>query len=141
MKKINFLLIKNGFIVKYLCLVATLSLAMAWSLSAAQAEPIIVKNETGRPISAIYIAPAATNDWAGWGGDSHCLEPGRKWSLEWQSSSPAEGLKELRVVFDDGLDRTYFGLDLALYTYVVLGETEAELLEWEPCGRADNRQP
>lgn|GEM_PF-3355172 len=118
---------------KILLLVAALGLA--WPLSAAQAEPIILKNGTDRPINAVYLAPAGTNDWIGWGGNDRYLEPGRKWRLELDPSSPAEGPRDLRAVFDDGQDRIYFGLNLNLYAYVLLGETGAELYEWEPSGR------
>lgn len=122
---------------KFLALViaVALNLAWIWPLSAVQAGSVVLKNETGRPIGAVYLASAGANDWSGWGGAGLCLEPGRKWRLELPSSSPDQGLRDLRVIFDDGQDRTYFGLDLELYTYVVLGEAEAELFEWDPSGR------
>lgn len=112
-----------------------LSLAWIWPLSAAQAESVILENGTGRPISAVYLAPAGTQNWTGWGGDDRHLEPGRKWRIEAQASTPAAGLRDLRVIFDDGQERTYFGLDLNLYAYALLGETEAELFEWDPSGQ------
>lgn len=122
---------------KFFCLIVTLTLSMAgaWPLSAVQAESLILENKTGRPICEVYLAPANANDWAGWGGDGRCLEPGRKWSLKPRSSLAAGGTRNLRVVFDDGSDRTYFGLDLDLFAYVILGDMEAELVEWDPSGQ------
>lgn len=120
---------------KLFCLIAALGLAWVWPLSAAQAEPVIVKNDTGRSICEVYLAPAGTHDWAGWGGDGRCLEPGRKWSLKLKSPASTGGRNDLKVIFDDGGERTYYGLDLNLFVYVVLGELEAELFEWDPSGR------
>lgn len=122
---------------KFFCLIAalTVSLTGAWPSSAAQAESLILENKTGRTICEVYLASANADDWAGWGGDRRCLESGRKWNLKPQSSMPARGTRDLRVIFDDGSDRTYFGLDLDLFAYVILGDMEAELFEWAPSGR------
>lgn len=126
---------------KFFCLIAlaqvlALSLAGSGPPSAAQAESLILENKTGQSICEVYLAPVNANDWAGWGGHGRCLEPGRKWSLKLQSPRPAWGTRNLRVIFDDGSDRTYFGLDLDLFAYVILGDMEAELFEWDPSSRS-----
>lgn len=130
-----------AFVVKFLCLTATLALSaiLHWPISALLADPVILDNRTGLAICEIYLSPAGTDNWSGGclGGHflgGHCLEPEQKLKLRLGPSS-SNGRRDLRLIFDNGAGRTYFGLDLDSYAYVIAGELEAELFEWDPSRR------
>jgi hypothetical protein len=107
---------------------------LAAGLSLPLAEPVTVVNLTGQPICQVYLSPAGTDHWAGQAWGSACLGQGgrRDFRPEPILAAPAADRRDLLVVFESGSERTYFGLDLRVFTHLVLGETEAEIFEWDP---------
>ena len=115
---------------KFFGLIALVALSEAfiWPVSALRADPVILENRTGLSICEIYHSPAGANNWSGGHLGSHCLEPGQKFRLS-LGLSPSNGLRDLYIIFEDGGSRTYFGLDLGIFAYIVLGAMEAGLIE------------
>ncbi len=92
------------------------------------AEAVTVENNTGFPICELYLAPAATDDWSDNLLAAPCLGQGETRALD---RAPDGARCDLLIVSDHGLDRRYYGLDLA-NAHLRLNITEAELFEWNP---------
>lgn len=91
-------------------------------------EVVTVENNTGFPICELYLAPAATDDWSANLLAGPCLAQGETRALD---RSPDGARCDLLIVSDHGLDRRYYGLDLA-NAHLRLNVAEVELFEWNP---------
>lgn len=110
------------------------ALILAAGLSLPLAEPVTVVNLAGQPICQVFLSPAGTDHWVGQAWGSACLAQGgrRHFTPEPVRAAPAADRRDLLVVFESGSERTYFGLDLRVFTHLVLREAEAEIFEWDP---------
>ena len=105
------------------CLLGLVPLAApAW------ADPLLVENGTDRPLCQLRLTEAAV--WA-WSEDhfAECLPPGRFREVPLPDNP---GRMDVLAVFEDGRTRTYYGLDLSRYRYLLLWEDEAHAFSRPP---------
>ena len=74
-------------------------------------EKITVVNSTGYTITEVYISPADTNEWEEDVLDWDVLEDGQEFELDFRRAENTCDW-DLRVVYDDGEDAIWDGLDL-----------------------------
>lgn len=91
--------------------------------------PVTVENGTDQPLCRLYLTEAAA--WA-FGEDyfgHQCLPPGQLRTVEVPAVT---GRSDVLAIFEDGLTRTYYGLDLSVYRYLVLRDEAADIFDQVP---------
>lgn len=89
---------------------AVAALAVA-PLSAQMFEKITVVNSTGYTISEVYISPASSRSWEEDVLDWDILQEGQEFTIDFRRSENTCDW-DLKVVYDDGEDAIWDGLDL-----------------------------
>jgi hypothetical protein len=94
-----------------LCAGAALAFTGATGAIAQMYEKIMVVNSTGYTIAQIYISPATSDSWEEDVLDWDVLEDGQQFEVDFRRAENTCDW-DLRVVYSDGSDATWDGLDL-----------------------------